>query len=208
MIEFRKIKDITGTILTVLVIVFLLGLIFIPLHDFVSYANFLFGLFLIVLPIYLVAEIYYFIKDTPRRKAGTLRKKKKKKIITVIEWTSIAILIILFLLAKSGSILKQECPAAIQGNPKAELTIKYFFNPFCPSCWKQEAIVQETLNEYGDNIRLERYDHRYCHKEGRDFGLRMMPGFIFQFGNETESYGSLSDEKISEIICEKIECKK
>ena len=206
--NLRKIKDITGTVLTSLIIVFLLGLIFIPLYRFVGYANFLFSFFLIVLPIYLVAEIYYFIKDTSRRKAGTLRKKKKKKIITIAEWTFLALLVIIFLLAKNGSILKQECPTAIQGNPNAELTIKYFFNPFCLSCWKQEAIVEKTLDKYWNNIRLERYDYRYCHKEGQQFGLRMMPGFIFQLDNETKSFGTLTNEKMSKTICEKVKCEK
>ena len=203
-----KIKDVIGIVLTVLVITFLLGLIFVPLHNFVVYANFLFGLFLIMVPIYLIFEAYYFIKDAPRRKAGTLPKKKKRKIATMAEWTVRGILILVLLLAKNGSILNQECPETIQGNPDAELIVKYFFNPFCPSCWKQEAIVQETLDEYGGNIRLERYDRRYCMRKGQNLGLRMVPGFVFQFGKETEIYDSLSDEEISEIICEKIECEK
>lgn len=207
-VELRKIKDTIGTVLTVLVIVFLLGLIFIPLHQFFSYAKFLFALFLITVPIYLIIEIYYFVKDIPKRKEGTLPKKKKKKIVKIAEWTLFGGLLIVLLLARNGSILNKECPEVIQGNPSAELTIKYFFNSFCPSCWGQEAIVQDAINQYGDNIRLERYDHRHCMKEGNELGVRMVPGFVFQINDETERFGSLSYQEISEIICKKTECEK
>lgn len=187
-------------------VLFLLGLIIVPLRIFATYTNTLFSAFLIIVPIYILIEIYYFFKDIPRRRDGTLPKKKKNKIFTIAEWTFLGIVIIVLLLARSGVILKQDCPDEIQGNPQAELNIKYFFNPFCPNCWKQETIVQKILNSYRSNISLERYDHRYCEEEERELGLKMVPGFLFQFDNETESFGFLSEREMSNIICERIEC--
>lgn len=203
----RKIKDFIGTILVYLTLIFLLGLIFVPLHYFIVYAAFILKSFVIVLPIYLIIELYYFVKDTPKRRESKKKEKtKKEKIKSAIEWIIMALLVIILLLARNGTILKKECPEAIQGNPTAELTIKYFFNPFCPSCWNQEKIVQSALKEYGKSIRLERYDYRYCSIIGDQLGLMHMPAFSFETANKTNNFGFLSDEELSSIICDEIKC--
>ncbi|MBS3097414.1 hypothetical protein J4209_01315 [Candidatus Woesearchaeota archaeon] len=205
--KIRKIKDFIGTLMVFLAVIFLLGLIFVPLQYFSSYATFIFNFFLIVLPIYLVAEIYYFVKDTPKRRESQKKEKtRKEKIISAVEWVFVGILLITLLLARNGTILKKECPETIQGNPNAELKIKYFFNPFCPSCWNQEIIVQNALEKYGERIRLERYDYRYCNTIGNQLGLMHMPAFSFEIANKTNNFGSLSDEKLSNIICDNVKC--
>lgn len=176
------------------VVIFLVMLLFVPLQLSVKYLNALFGFFLIVVPAYLLIEGFFFIKDIPRRKAALKKEKiKKEKIVIGIEYGVITLLIIFLLLARNGSILEKDCPETIQGNPQAEITVRYFFNPFCPSCWKQEAIVQDALQE--KSIRLERYDNRYCKQKWKEFGLQTVPGFQFKFRNETENTGTLSKEE-------------
>ncbi len=189
-----------------LIIIFLLGLIFVP-FQYSVYLSFIFKFLLIILPFYLIIEIYYFVKDTPKRRESKKKEKtKKEKITSTLEYIFLAALIIIILLARNGTILKKECPETTQGNPNAELAIKYFFNPFCPSCWKQEKIIQNTLKKYGKIIRLERYDYRHCSTVWNQLGLRHIPSFSFETANKTENFGSLSDEKMSEIICDKINC--
>jgi len=207
--KIRKIKDIVGAILTFLAVIFIVGLLLIPLSYFGIYANKLFGLFLIIIPIYILFELYYFVKDTPKRKSSkTKEKSRNKMIITAIEWTLFVIFIILILLAREGVIFKKQCPEAIQGNPEAGLKIKYFSNPFCPSCWKQEIILKDTLDKYGDFLLLERYDYRYCKKEWNQYGLKTVPGFSIEQDNKTEIFGSMLDEKLNEEVCKKISCEK
>lgn len=192
--NLRKIKDAFGWSLMFLVVIFLVALLFVPLQLSVKYINILFGFFLIAVPIYLLFEIYFFIKDIPQRKAAQKEEKtRKEKIQTGIEYGILAILLILLLLVQNGSILEKNCPETVQGNPQAEITVRYFFNPFCPSCWKQEAIVQDILR--GESLRLERYDYRYCKQEWTEFGLQTVPGFQFKFNNETENIGFLSKEE-------------
>lgn len=205
--DARKIKDFVGSLFAFLAIAFLLGLIFAPFRIFGVYANSLFGFFLAVLPVYLVIEAYYFVKDIPKRKSTRNKKKEKKnKIINILEWSFYVILIILFLLARNGSILQKECPESNEGNLNSDLTVKYFFNPFCPSCWRQEAVVQNTLENYGTSIKIERYDYRYCKKEWTRLGLMTVPGFLLEHGNGTEKFGSLSEGELATLICDKIKC--
>lgn len=204
--KLRKIKDFIGALIAYLAVIFLLGLIFVPFHYSV-YISSIFKFLVIILPFYLIIEIYYFVKDTPKRRESKKKEKtKKEKITSTLEYIFLAALIIILLLARNGTILKKECPETIQGNPSAELTIKYFFNPFCPSCWKQEKIVQSTLKKYGGNIRLERYDYRYCSTVWNQLDLRHIPAFSFGFQNRTENFGALSDEKLSGLICDGIKC--
>lgn len=192
--NLRKIKDVFGWILGLFVVIFLGMLLLVPLQFSVKYVNVLFGFFLIAVPIYLLFEIYFFIRDIPQRKASPKKEKtRKEKIVTGIEYSVIAILLIFLLLARNGSILEKDCPETVQGDPQAEITVRYFFNPFCPSCWKQEAIVQEALR--GESLRLERYNYRYCKQEWKEFGLRTVPGFQFKYNNETENAGALSKEE-------------
>ncbi len=204
--KLRKIKDLIGALMAYLAIIFLLGLIFVPFHYSV-YISFIFRLLLIILPFYLIMEIAYFVKDTPKRRESKKKEKtKKEKITGILEYILLAIFVIILLLARNGTIMKKECPEVVQGNPDAELTIKYFFNPFCPSCWKQEKIVHTALKKYGQNIRLERYDHRYCSTAWNQLGLMHIPSFSFELDNGTKNFGSLSDEKLSGIICDNVKC--
>ena len=194
--NLRKIKDAFGWILMLLVVIFLIMLLFFPLQLSVKYINTLFGSFLIVVPIYLLFEGYFFIKDIPQRKvAPKIEKTRKERIKIGIEYGLMAAILVFLLWARNGSILERECPETIQGNPQAEITVRYFFNPFCPSCWRQEAIVQDVLLEQGRDVRLERYDYRYCNQEWKELGLRTVPGFQFEFSNETENTAVLSKEE-------------
>ncbi len=194
--NLRKIKDAFGWILILLVVIFLVMLLFVPLQLSVKYINILFGSFLVAVPIYLLFEVYFFVKDIPERKAVSKKEKtKKEKIWMGIEYGILVVVLGFLLLARNGSILKKGCPETIQGNVQAEATVRYFFNPFCPSCWRQEAIVQDVLQEQGRNVRLERYDYRYCKQEWKELGLRTVPGFQFEFSNKTENAGVLSKEE-------------
>ncbi len=204
--KLRKIKDFIGALMAYLAVIFLLALILVP-FQYSVYISSIFKFLVIILPFYLIIEIYYFVKDTPKRRESKKKEKtKKEKIKSALEWTFLAALIIIILLARKGTILKKECPEIVQGNPNAELVMKYFFNPFCPSCWKQEKIVQSTLKKYGGNIRLERYDYRYCSTIWNQLGLRHIPAFSFEVANKTENFGSLPDEKLSSIICDNVKC--
>ncbi len=205
--KLRKIKDISGALMVYLAVILLLGFIFVPLQYFSVYANVILKSFVVVLPIYIIIELYFFVKDTPKRRESKKKEKtKKEKIKSTLEWIIMALLVIILLLARNGTILKKECPETIHGNQDAELTIKYFFNPFCSSCWSQETTVQKALKKYGGGIRLERYDYRYCSAFANSFGFMHIPSFSFEMGNKTENFGSLSDNELSTIICDRVKC--
>jgi len=205
--ELRKIKEVIGIILTVLAVFFLLSLIFVPLNKSIVYINILFELFLISLPVYIIIELYYFVKDTPERKEGSLLKKKKNKVILASEWIFFISLIALLFLARNGTILKKDCPESIQGNKNAKMIVKYFFNPFCSKCWEQEEIARVVFNEHKGHISIERYDQRYCKVELQKYGLQMTPAWVFEYNSTVEKFNSLSHENISSIICNGVECK-
>jgi len=203
----RKIKNFVGGLLSITVVILILCLIFIPLQYFGHYAYLIFLFFLIIIPFYILAEIYYFVKDTPKRRSSRIQEKnKKRKIVTALEWTGMGIFVIILLLARNGSIFKQDCPSIIQGNEKAELKIKYFFNVFCPTCWNQEKSLRRAMEKYGDDMQLERYDVRYCKAEWNREDMKSIPAFKFDYKNETERSGSLSQEELYKIICDKIQC--
>jgi len=203
----RKIKDWYASFVALLAIILLTGVVFVPVQYFALHASLAMKFILVTLPFYLIIEAYYFVKDTPKRREAQRKKKStKKKIFTIIEWSVFVILIILLILAQRGSILKKSCPETIQGNPDGQLTIKYFFNPFCTSCWKQEIVVQDVLQKYINDVRLERYDLRYCAADSSKFGLRTLPAFVFQQNNQTENFGLLTEERMEKLVCEKINC--
>jgi len=206
-LEIRKIKDYAGNIFSILGLALLLGLIFYPMSLVGPYAYKVFSFFIAFLPFYLVAEAYYFLKDTPKRKAGLNQKKDNKNTIWKYgEWALYAVLIVVFLLARDGSILKRGCPESVDGNPDSNITVYYFYNTFCPSCWKQEIEIQEAMKTLSRQITLNRYDYRYCKDEFSSLGLKSVPGFLLQYGNETELLGFISGKELKDTVCSKLDC--
>lgn len=192
-------------ILGVLAVILLLAIIFVPSQTFAYYANRLFGIFLIAIPPLLLAEVYYFVKDTPQRKAAEKSEKTyRQKIKNKIEWGFIIILVLVLVLSKGGYILKKLCPESIQGNPNAEVKALYFFDPMCPRCWKQEVIVQDILTDFGAEIRVERYDSRYCKDIRRRHGVTSVPGFLINIGDQMKSYGTLTKQQLTNAISDSI----
>ncbi len=104
---------------------------------------------------------------------------------------------------------RQNCPHTIQGNPNATLVIKYFDNPYCPWCRKEEPILMKLEKEIGNLYRMERYDIRYCTKQVNQYKIAGTPTFIF-IGKGEGTNGSdmqlrrdgyQEESDVTDIIC-------
>ncbi len=203
--RLRKVKDLAGNALSFLVVVFVLGIVFAPMPVFGRYASSTLNVFLAVIPLYIITELYYFAKDAPvRRVAG--KKRVKSTARRAAEWALFGLLAALILLARNGMILKQSCPERTEGTPDGGIRIQYFYNAFCPSCWRQEPVVQQVMETYKNRVLLERYDVRYCERSWQDAGVRTVPGFAITSGNHTTIRGRTSFSEFSTLVCDWVGC--
>lgn len=211
----RIIKKVLDYSLFGIAAIFVVSLIFIPLQYFSRYGKLLitFGFFILVTS--LIMDLYYFAKDTPKRKWGKPQKQdtrtilgiKRRWLFTTLEWIGIVILIIILINIKKGTIGNAQCPDTIQGSQEADLRIKYFYSPFCPYCWKEEPILRDMLTSYGNSLSLERYDIRYCKDEVAKYRVSGTPSFVFILKNESKefpSYGFIPKNKFEAIIKKQI----
>jgi len=114
-------------------------------------------------------------------------------------WGAVILLFIILGL-KGGSIGSSDCPGRIDGNLQSNITVRYFFSPFCPACWQQERIFDGIIDDLGSSLSLEKFDIRYCAEEARSYRVGA-PGFVFHSMNETfVERGLLSRDKLELLI--------
>ena len=185
------------------------SLMFIPIKIFSIYSNLLLKLGILFFVASLIMDVYFFVKDTPKRKYGKKKDGKKilgvnrKVFLNVLNLIGLTLLLILIIAMKSGKIGSLDCPDEIEGNIESEFRIKYFYSPFCPYCWKQEPILKEAVKIYGDRFSLERYDIRYCKEETAKYNIVGTPSFVFIPDNDSTeyvSYGFIPRGKFLSII--------
>jgi hypothetical protein len=208
----RLFKNIIEYVLLILIGVFIISLLFVPLTYFSLYGKKVLALGLLLLVLSIIMDLFYFAKDTSKRKWGKSKKTdtrkifgiKRKTFISIIEFAGILVLFLLILQFKKGSIGSKQCPDLIQGNEDASFKIKYFYSPFCFTCWKEEPILRNMLNKHGDSFLLERYDIRYCDAEVNQYKIMGTPTFVFIIGNkEFPKHGFISEEQLEKIIMDK-----
>lgn len=102
----------------------------------------------------------------------------------------------------------QGCPHEINGNPEADLNIKYFWAGTCPWCQRFDPIMSELLQEKGDLFLVEKYDVFKCSNEITHYGVDRTPTFIFSTNQSEGIYviGFRTKEEFSEMICAFGEC--
>ncbi len=96
------------------------------------------------------------------------------------------------------------CPYGVEGNPNADLVIKYIDSPYCIWCWFEEPILKKAVAEKGDLFMLERYDIRYCNDIVRKYEFSGTPSFVFSLrggSKEFTHWGFLPEEKLNDVIC-------
>lgn len=191
-------KKILNHSLTAIVAVFIISLIFVPLQYFSIYSNWLIKTGIVLFIVTISMDLYYFVRDTPKRKWGKPKKQDSRRIFGIkrkiffssLQWAALLLLLFLILSIKDGKIGYAECPSTISGNVDANLAIKYFYSPFCPSCWKQEPILRDMLLSHGKSFSLERYDIRYCKEEVAKYRVMGTPSFVFILKNESKEFSS------------------
>lgn len=206
----KKIKKLFDHIFTAILLIFLLAFIFVPFHYLALYGIWVIRVSFIIFPIWLVLEIYIFMKGTPERKWGQkkvdtrkLFGMKRKTFFSILQWAGLIIILIVLLNLRSGNIGGAECPDSIQGNQNANLKIKYFYSPFCPSCWRSEPILNEVVNNQGNLFSIEKYDIRYCTKVTEEYKIYQVPSYVFIPQNESKesvNYGFIPKDKFEEIL--------
>ena len=213
MVNKRIIKKILDYSLAGVVAIFIISLIFVPLEHFSIYGKWLITLGFFLFVVSIVLDMYYFAKDTPKRKWAEPKKQdtrkvfgiKRKRFFIGLEIIGFIVLFFIIISFKKGSIGSAECPDAIQGNVNANFKIKYFYSPFCHYCWKQEPILRDALKTHGNSFSLERYDIRYCKNEVARYKVSGTPSFVFILKNESKefpSYGFIPKDKFEAIIKE------
>ena len=206
----KKIKKLFDHVFTAILLIFLLAFIFVPFHYLVLYGIWVIRAFFIIIPLWLVLEIYIFMKETPERRRGQKRVDtrklfgmKRKTFFSILQWAGLIIVLIVLLNLRSGNIGSAECPDIIQGNQNANLKIKYFYTPFCPSCWRSEPFLNELVKKQGDLFSIEKYDIRYCTDITKEYKIYQMPSYVFILQNESEesvNYGFITKDKFEEIL--------
>jgi hypothetical protein len=138
------------------------------------------------------------------------KKKEKEALKAIISWA--AIIIIFVLLFKACSIPASEyrqtdrmnCPYGIEGNPNADLVIKYIDSPYCIWCWFEEPILKKAVAEKGGLFMLERYDIRYCTDIVMKYRFSGTPSFVFSLKNDSKEFthaGFIQEEELNRVIC-------
>jgi len=203
----KKIKKLIDHVFTAILLIFLLAFIFVPFHYLALYGIWIIRAFFIIIPIWLVLELYIFMKETPKRREETKKEDKRKifgmkrkTFFSILHWGALIIILIVLLNLKSGNIGSAECPEIIQGNKNANLKIKYFYSPFCPSCWRSEPLLNELVKNQGDLFSIEKYDIRYCTEVTEEYKIYQVPSYVFILQNESVNYGFISKDKFEEIL--------
>jgi hypothetical protein len=125
---------------------------------------------------------------------------KKQNILLLLVIIVGITLIYLFIFYSSKRTV---CPYNSEGNPNANLTIKYIDSPYCFWCWLQEPVLKELVETKGNSFLLEKYDIRYCNEIVNKFEFSGTPSFVFSF-NETHKYahyGYINKDEFYNIIC-------
>lgn len=210
MIDPRKLKEILGYTIIILVAIFIFSLIFAPFHIFSRYGYWIMKIIIPLFVISIMLDLFYFAKDSDKRRFGSKKKDnrklfgiRRKIFFSIIEGVGVIIVIIILFNVKDGSIGTKECPDIIQGNKEANIKVKYFYSPFCPYCWKSEPILRDAINSKGNMFSLEKYDVRYCDSEVIRYKVSGTPSYVFILKNESKefvSYGYIPKEKFMDTL--------
>lgn len=101
--------------------------------------------------------------------------------------------------------LESKCPNEQSGNPKAELTIKYFYSPVCFWCILEDQHLDELLQKEGQAFKLEKYNREDCDTVMQKYKLSLTPSFVFSTKNDSQEYtvdGYISKENLAKVICD------
>lgn len=101
--------------------------------------------------------------------------------------------------------LDSKCPGERAGNPKADLTIKYFYSPVCFWCILEDQHLDELLKKEGQAFKLETYNREDCDDVMKEYKLSLTPGFVFSTKKDSKEYtvdGYISKENLIKVICD------
>ena len=206
----KTIKKVFNYTLLTVAAVFVISLIFVPMHIFTLYGQALITIFVMTFIASIVTDIFYFAKDSDKRRHDEKKKDtrkifgiKRNLFFSILEWAGLIILFFIILGFKEGNIGSAACPDSIQGNVDANFKIKYYYSPFCPSCWKQEPILRDMLTTYGKDFSLEKYDVRYCKEEVNKYRISGTPSFVFTIIDESKEFplhGFIARDKLEDIM--------
>lgn len=78
----KVIKKLLNYVLLGFAAIFISSLIFVPLHYFSLYGDWLISIFVVVFIVSIVVDLFYFSKETPQRKWGKPKKEYTRRIET------------------------------------------------------------------------------------------------------------------------------
>lgn len=204
---FWKIIDWISVALLIMLIV---SILFVPLEYLALYADNIFALMFIFVPLSLLYSIYRFVKEIPKRKWSKAKKQEDEPKLfniriktwkSIGEWTAMVIVLIIILLYQRGLIGSKECPDSIRGNKEGKLVVQYYYTPFCPACWKGENFMQTLIEKYPD-AKFENYDVRYCGESMYVSGVSGSPAYYISNGNNSKIIYGSKPEKVELALCE------
>ena len=130
-----------------------------------------------------------------------MRKQQKQMVGTLIMW--VALLLLVYFLLGSDDVDRRKCPYKVAGNSQANLSIKYFGNPYCIWCIILEPKLKKLEEQKGNSFVISYYDNRYCNEEVKKYGVVAVPFFVFNDSiKEVRHPGYLEDADLRSIICQ------
>ena len=103
------------------------------------------------------------------------------------------------------SLTGESCPDSTGGSENAYLRIKYFYSKYCPWCTREEPILQEIVEKYGNLVQVSWYDVNKCPELVAEYKVSGVPTTIFHtFDNETEysHYGFIYKKDLRKLVCD------
>ncbi len=211
MIKLRKMRfwNIIDIVSMVGIVALLVLILFVPLSFWAKYGFSLLITAIILGLLSLMHSAFVFVKETPKRKWGKPNPEAPQKIFLNLKiktwkmiggWAFVIVALIVLWQFRQGYIGGKQCPDTASGNIDSSVTMRYFYSPFCPACWKGETVLQELIVKY-PKVRFENYDIRYCDEESIKAMVRGSPAYNIRNLNSSEVVYGLELNKIESAIC-------
>jgi phosphatidylglycerol:prolipoprotein diacylglycerol transferase len=98
----------------------------------------------------------------------------------------------------------KQCPHSVEGNTSANIRVRVIDSPYCNLCWEQSINVHpKLLEEFGDQLFIEKYDIRHCGEVIDEYGFLGTPGYVFtnvETSDESIYYSAVNFNDMKEIV--------
>jgi hypothetical protein len=82
--------------------------------------------------------------------------------------------------------------------------VRVIDSPYCNLCWEQSINVHpKLLEEFGDQLFIEKYDIRHCGEVIDEYGFLGTPGYVFtnvETSDESIYYSAVNFNDMKEIV--------